>query len=40
MLMRRGGKEGLNDFKFSTSIGRFSDDGAERMAAKGFKSGD
>ena len=28
----------LNDFKFGTSIGRFSSDGAARTAVKGSKS--
>ena len=34
MLMRRGGS--LNDFKFGTSVGRFTNDGATSRAVKGL----
>ena len=36
MLMQIGG-ESLNDFKFGTSIGRFSSNGAEGTAVKGLR---
>ena len=36
MLMRKRGKS-LNDFKFGTSNGRFSNGGEARTAVKGLK---
>ena len=35
-MLMRGVKKSLNDFKFGTSIGRFSSDGAASTAAKGL----
>ena len=35
-MLRRSGGKSLNDFKFGTSVGRFSSEGAASMAVKGL----